>query len=107
MTQDIELARLYAKCRAEDERIWTGGFVYETEVPDFLKKIDFNDGRAHSSNFRNGIYKLKDSGIVGAHFVNIVDYPSEDYMTHKSSDVVVVFELNLLGEFRLVESNIK
>jgi hypothetical protein len=106
-TTDIDLARLYAKHRAKEDRVFSGGFIHQFEVPDYLLEHDFNGELSHGSKFRNLIYSLHQKGIGGAIIKNVYDYPSKDFCVFNRADIIVIFDFNLIKNQELFESNVR
>lgn len=106
-TTSLELARLYAHHLAREKRNWKGGFVYEFEIPEPYKKINYEGAITHSSHFRNLMFKLYREDLKSAIIENCYDYPSKELVRYINSEVVVVFDLDLIKQFKLIESNVK
>ena len=106
-TTDIELARLYAHHLAREKRNWKGGFVYEFDIPEPYKKVDYKGAISYSSHFRNLMYELYREDLKSAIITNCYDYPSKDLVRYIKSDLVVVYDLELIKNFELIESNVK
>lgn len=106
-TTSLELARLYAHHLAREKRNWKGGFVYEFDIPTPYKKINYKNGITHSRHFRNLMYELHREDINSAIIENCYDYPSKDLVRYIDSDLVVVFDLDSIKNFKLIEENVK
>jgi hypothetical protein len=103
---DIELAKLYAQHRADEEGKRNGGFVYESEIIDYLHSVDYGNKTSYSNDFRNLMYKLYREGHKGVIIKNVFDYPSKKLMRHNVSDVIVVFDFDIIKSFKLIQSNV-
>ena len=104
---DLELAKLYAQHRADEERKRNGGFVYEFEIPDYLHSVDYGNKISYSNDFRNLMYKLYREDHKGVIIKNVYDYPSKKLMSFNLSDVIVIFDLDIIKSFKLIQSNVR
>lgn len=104
---EINLAQLYAHHRAEEEYKQNGGYVYKFEILDCLYTIDYGGKTSYSSDFRNMIFKLFRNGHKGVIIKNIIDYPSKKFFRPNFSDVIVVFDFNIIQSFELIQKNVK
>lgn len=59
------------------------------------KKIDFGNKISHSAEFRNLIYKLRNENHKTVAIENVYDRPSDDYILHKGT-IVVVFDIEII-----------
>jgi hypothetical protein len=96
-TTDIKVAKLYAKQRSDQERIYNDGAIYTTDLPNQVYSVDFNGEVSHSSKFRNLIYKLHQENHKVVCIKNVYDYPSKDYFELIKSDIIVYFNINNLN----------
>ncbi len=106
-TTNIEVARLYASHRAKEEGKYNGGFVYEFELPEADHIIDYQNKITYSPNFRNLMYTLNKTELDSVYLENTFDYPSKELIKYIKSDLLVIFNLDLIKKYKLIESNIK
>jgi hypothetical protein len=104
---NIELAKLHAQHEADEENKINGGFVYEFEIQGYLHSIDYGYKISYSSDFENLMYKLYREGHKGVIIKNIFVYPSKKLTTLNLSDVIVIFDFDLIKSFKLIQRNVK
>ncbi len=106
-TNNLQVSRMYAHHLAHEKRNWKGGAVYEFNIPEPSKIIDFKDEVTHSRIFRNLIFDLHKQEVNSALITNCFDYPKlTENITILSSDIVVVFDFELINDYKLIESNV-
>ena len=93
---DLNLAKLYAQHRADEEYKRNGGFVYEFEIPDYLHSVDYGGKISYSNDFRILMYKLQREGHKGVIIKNVYDYPSKKLFSLKMSNVIVIFDFDII-----------
>ena len=104
---DLNLAKLYAQHRADEENKRNGGFVYEFEIPDYLKVVDYGGKISYSIDFRNLMYKLHNEDHKGVIIKNVYDYPSKKLFSLENSDVIVIFDFDIIKSFKVIQSNVR
>lgn len=106
-TNNIQVARMYAHFLAMKNGVRNGGAIYEFNIPEPLKFIDFKDEVTHSRIFRNLIFDLHKQEVNSALITNCFDYPKlTENITILSSDILVVFDFELINDYKLIESNV-
>ena len=53
------------------------------------------------------MYKLYREGHKGVIIKNVYDYPSKKLMSFNLSDVIVIFDLDIIKSFKLIQSNVR
>jgi len=106
-SSDLYLAQLYAHHKADEEFKRNGGFVYEFELPDYLHIIDYGGKLSYSSDFRNLMFKLFREGHKGVVIKNVIDYPSKRLFCPNYSDIIVVFDFDIIKSFKLIQKNVR
>jgi len=104
---DLYLAQLYAHHRADEEYKRSGGCVYKFEIPDYLYSVDYGGKLSYSSDFRNLIFKLFREGHKAVVIKNVIDYPSKKLFRPNFSDVIVVFDFDIIKSFKLIQKNVR
>ena len=102
----IELAQLYASHRAKEEWKSNGGFVYEFEIIEPYRKIDFGNKLSYNSEFRRLMYQLQRENIPSARIFNVMDYPSKKLLRPNFSDVIVIFDFDQIKSFKRIQNNV-
>jgi hypothetical protein len=102
-TDSIELAQLYALHRAREEGA-AKGYVYQYDLPKPSRTIDYQGGITHCGHFRNLMFRLYRATVKSALIQNCFDYPSRQLRAYQSSDVMVVFDLDLVSEGQLIQT---
>lgn len=105
-TNDIFLAKLYARYRANEKGLKHGGFLYKAEIQSVDKIIDFNSEITHCAKFRNMIHQEFHNNNKTILIRDCYDYPSKEYFELIKSDVLTVFDLSQIKKIELIESNI-
>jgi hypothetical protein len=110
---DLELAKLYAQHRADEERKRNGGFVYEFEIPDNLHSVDYGNKISYrdvSSSFNlvtqstNGLMSSVDKiKLDKFKFVGWVDIPAVNGTT-PSVGSSYLFGGAITGAIRLINN---
>lgn len=106
-TTDIALARLYAIHAAQERRMLEGGSVYEAEINDlWIYPFDFGGQSSFGADFRNMIHTFRDFKQKAVRIFNLYDYPSQKSIRMERTDVVAVFDFQIIQNLKLKELNI-
>lgn len=106
-TTDIALARLYAIHAAQERRMLEGGSVYEAEINDlFVFSYDFGGKNTYGIEFRNMMHTFRDFKYKAVRLYNLYDYPSQKFFRMELTDVVAVFDIQVIENLKIKESNI-
>lgn len=106
-TTDIALARLYAIHAAWERRMITGGCVYEAEINHlWVYQYDFEGKDTHWYDFRNTIHTFRDFKHKAVRISNLYDYPNKSLMRLELTDIVAVFDFQVIENLKIKELNI-
>lgn len=101
-SNEIQLASLFAKSVSSKKK-QNNGFIYELQFSLFSKVIDYKNGVTYSADFRNLIFKLFKEGYSSVLIKNAFDYPCDNFKDLIKSDILVIFDLDVIGELKLNE----
>lgn len=103
---NIKLARLYAIHHSRKRANYKGGFVYQAEIPNYIKQIDFGGGTSYGRELRD-IVMQHHKTTTAIQIYNILDYPSQNLLVPNPSDVIAVFDFSIIKSLAILESNVK
>jgi len=78
------------------------GFLYSFDFKANPERIDFKNKISHSLVFRNLIFQLHKEHHESVLIKNVIDFPTEILAIYKPSDVLVIFNLELIQDLKLV-----
>ena len=99
---NIEVAELYAKFYAKKNRKKTA-YIYEFNIIEPKKKIEYNYSISYSSNFRNLVFKGFQEDFNSMLIKNVYDYPSSFLKKMILSDIVVVYNFSEIINFEKIK----
>lgn len=99
-TDKIQIAELYAKHHKEQNKK-KEGYVYEIDFFDFDKIIEYNYELSYSGSFRRLIIDLHKQNYNSVFIKNVTDYPSTKLITYLSSNILVLYNIDLIKKILL------
>ncbi len=106
-TTDVHLARLYAIHQTKTRGLTHKGYVYMCEINDlWCFQYDYDNRSSYGPDFRNLIYTFRDFRHKAVLIKNVIDFPSRDLMRIEASDIVVVYDFDIIQNLKLVQSEI-
>jgi hypothetical protein len=102
LASNLDLAVQYAWHNADQVVGNSAGYVYEFEMDPIAKVVDFKNEITHNSHFRNLIYRLQSQKHSAVRISNALDYPSVKFKQKHYSDIVIVFDFQLLKDYHRI-----
>ena len=102
---EMFLAELYAADKCKKSASDKPGYVFSAALPDRMHRVNFGGRFTYTPDFRNMIYKLHTRYPI-VQMYNVVDSPSKEFFRVNTSDVIVVFDLSLISNLRMVRNDI-
>jgi hypothetical protein len=99
---NIEVAELYAKFYAKKNKK-SSAYIYEFNIIEPKKKIEYNYAFSYSSNFRNLIFKGFQENINSMMIKNVYDYPSSIFKQMILSDIIVIYDFSEIINFEKIK----
>jgi hypothetical protein len=98
---DISLAKLYGEYHAS--KAYLKGFkVFEAELPTHCNTVDFKNKNSYCAEFNNLIVNSKKQNVKILKIVNVIDSPSKEFFKLNNSDIIAVFDFDLINELKQV-----
>ena len=78
------------------------GYLYAFNFNEDPFVVDFKNSVSHSMVFRNLVFNLQKEHHESVLIKNVIDYPSERIATYKPSEIVIIFNLELIQDIKMV-----
>ncbi|WP_322970334.1 hypothetical protein [Faecalibacter sp. LW9] len=78
------------------------GYLYEFDIKEPTKIINFNFQITHSSEFRNLIMSLRNQNHQSVLIKNCIDYPKEIHQMIED-DILIVFDFNTILSYQKID----
>ena len=75
-------------------------YAFNFNVDPFV--VDFKKSVSHSSVFRNLVFQLQKSHHESVLIKNVIDYPTESLATYTPSEILIIFNLDLIQGIKMV-----
>jgi hypothetical protein len=103
-TPNIELARLYAVYHYRQSYQNAGGYIYSFDIDDEFFLLDYQGKLSYTSEFRRMIYENSKSDVL--YIKNVIDYPHKSMRQFNLSDIVAIFNFDVINHIELIEKNV-
>lgn len=97
-TPDQELAMRYAR---HAKRRRGKGYLYSLRASP-AKTLDWRGRISYSAEFRNMVYREKQSGTASLLVTNVVDYPDSEQAVFLPSSVAILYDVAAITNLQLV-----